>query len=531
MATECAAGVWDCGYDGRATTEACTAYDGEYLDLRGEVWLPVIAGFVMCAMAFTIGANDVANAWGTSVGSKAISLRAATIIAGLSDWLGAVTIGGRVSTTIQQGVSDVEDPGCFACGYCDSQMSVFAVGMFGALIAASVFLALATSTAMPVSTTHAIVGGVVGITVGAVGGGCLSWNVDGGLGGIVLSWVISPLLAGVIGALSYVATDRLILRSPRPRERALTALPALYGLSTFAVVFLVISKNPETKHLPFLLLLLASTAGAALSALVSRFFVVPAVRASMPSRARAAERPAAAGSLYGKVVRLVAGPPEGGEAPRRLLSEEGAAAGDGAADEAEESAGGSGEPSEPAEEGVDHLTAEQRDAVHVFRYLLVFNACLESFAHGANDTANSTAAFAAVYAGYADGIYACEATASFRWIMAIAGFFVLLGIATVGHRVIETVGRGITVVNFQRGWCIEFASTLAVVVATWFGVPVSTTHCQIGAVVFVGLAAFGPAKVSWGMLGKIALSWVLTVPFAGLFAAALMAIFRETIRT
>jgi len=105
-------------------------------------------------MAFTIGANDVANAWGTSVGSGAISLRAATVIAGLADWLGAITLGSGVSTKIQKGVSDVEDPDCWACGRCDSQISVFTIGMFAALIAASVFLMLATFTAMPVSTTR-----------------------------------------------------------------------------------------------------------------------------------------------------------------------------------------------------------------------------------------------------------------------------------------------------------------------------------------------------------------------------------------
>uniref|UniRef100_A0A7S1UC45 Phosphate transporter n=2 Tax=Phaeomonas parva TaxID=124430 RepID=A0A7S1UC45_9STRA len=197
------------------------------------------------------------------------------------------------------------------------------------------------------------------------------------------------------------------------------------------------------------------------------------------------------------------------------------------------------EDSEPKDEPVvdehgvvveENFSVEQEDAIYVFRYLLVFNAVLESFSHGANDTANSTAAFAAIINGNDEGLDACDASESQRRVMFLAGAFVLMGIVTVGYRVIETVGKGITAVNYQRGWCIEFASTFSVVLATWLELPVSTTHCQIGAVTFVGLAAFGADKVKWSTLGQIVISWVLTLPFSGLLAAALAAMFREGLR-
>eukprot|EP00968_Pinguiococcus_pyrenoidosus_P026015 scaffold7052_cov254-Pinguiococcus_pyrenoidosus.AAC.20 len=155
---------------------------------------------------------------------------------------------------------------------------------------------------------------------------------------------------------------------------------------------------------------------------------------------------------------------------------------------------------------------------------------MESFAHGTNDTANAAAAYSVVLAGYEHGLHECDVTPSSRWVMALAGFFILLGITTIGYRVINTIGSNITLVNYQRGWCMEFSSTLAVLVATWFEFPVSTTHCQIGAVVFVGIAAFGPIRVSWSLLAQIGVSWLITVPFSGMLAAALMMIFREIVR-
>ena len=130
-------------------------------------------------------------------------------------------------------VSDVTEKDCWACGYCDSKMSVYMVGMMGAVFGAAIFLGLATFTAMPVSTTHAIVGGVVGVTMVGAGGSCLNWDFDGGLGGIVASWVISPVLSGIIGAGVYLLTDKVILKAASPRATATIAMPILYSSVTW----------------------------------------------------------------------------------------------------------------------------------------------------------------------------------------------------------------------------------------------------------------------------------------------------------
>jgi len=169
------------------------------------------------------------------------------------------------------------------------------------------------------------------------------------------------------------------------------------------------------------------------------------------------------------------------------------------------------------------------DAKYCFRYLLVFNACLESYAHGSNDTANATGAFTAVvttFNGAGNGMYDCGATDTPVWLMVVAGFFVFLGITTFGENVINTIGKQVTFIDFHRGFYVELGSTFAVVVATLAGMPVSTTHCQVGGLFAVGIIAEGWAGVTWGLLGFIAASWVITLPLAGGVAALLTTIFR-----
>lgn len=151
------------------------------------------------------------------------------------------------------------------------------------------------------------------------------------------------------------------------------------------------------------------------------------------------------------------------------------------------------------------MNEEELDATYMFKYLLVFTAALESFAHGSNDTANATGPFSAVYLTYAHGLDDCSRPETPAWIMAVAGFFVFLGVVTMGHRVINTIGKELTAINYQRGFCIEFASTLTVVVASIFDMPVSTTHCQAG-------SASCPRRVTSARIGVDATTYTLLFP-------------------
>ena len=170
-------------------------------------------------------------------------------------------------------------------------------------------------------------------------------------------------------------------------------------------------------------------------------------------------------------------------------------------------------------------------AIFTFRYPLVFVAFLKSFAHGANDTANATAAFQAIYNAYTDGLYACASVETPWWIASVAGLFVGLGVVGYGHRVIQTIGKDLTYIDYQVGLAIEVASMLTVVLASVGGFPVSTTHCQVGATVCVGYVSSGRRGVKLGLVGKIFISWVVTLPLAGGLAAILTATFRKAIET
>mmetsp|Transcript_4877 Transcript_4877/g.10218 ORF Transcript_4877/g.10218 Transcript_4877/m.10218 type:complete len:543 (+) Transcript_4877:19-1647(+) len=530
---QCDSGNYDCAspyYDG---IESCQDYDWAFGSPKNNLFLVVMGSLIMCAMAFGIGGNDVANAWGTSVGSGAIKLRTACIIAGLCDWLGAVTLGYGVSSKITKGVSEVDTQECWACGCSDSFMGVYAVGMLAALIAAATFLLLATFTAMPVSTTHAIVGGVVGVTMMGVGADCLNWNYEGGLGGIVASWIISPLLSGLIGSFVFICTDKLILKSNDPLKRALLSIPFLYALTSLILTYMILIKAGPTKHLSSSVQIGTAFAVAFAVMVVSIAFVVPNVKKNLPSISgdfssgmTAVESVEGNGTTDDKEhLTLADGTLRETSSGERLMN--------GGKPIRIKTDVGLIEETAKASDLVNKTIADEevamrpglKDAIFCFRYLLVFNAALESFAHGANDTANSTAAFSAILNSYSNGLYACESKSTPWWIMGIGGLFVLVGINIIGYRVIETIGENVTAINFHRGYCIEFASTATVVIATLLELPVSTTHCQIGAVTFVGLTAFGKDKVEWRLLGQIVLSWIITIPFAAMLSAVLTASF------
>ena len=169
--TTCAAGVLDCALLPSGSLENnCAEYDGAYRVFAHDGGTLALGAVIAALMAFCLGGNDSANSWASSVGSGAIGLRRGLLLGGFGEWCGATLLGYGVSGTIQKGVADTDAPECWACGYCDSKMSVYNVGMLGALIGAACFLLLATFGKMPVSTTHAIVGGVVGMTL--VGTSC-----------------------------------------------------------------------------------------------------------------------------------------------------------------------------------------------------------------------------------------------------------------------------------------------------------------------------------------------------------------------
>jgi len=542
--TECEEGVQDCSYIDTSSVQSCAEHNDEYPSPDTQGAMMALASIFALFMAFGIGANDAANSWGTSVGSGAVSVRTGVLLCGVFEFFGATCLGSGVSSTIQKGVSEVDDPTCWACGYCDAQTSVYMGGMLGALIGASVFLLIASLTAIPVSTTHAIVGGVVGMTVAGVGTECLNWAIDGGLGGIVLSWVISPILSGLIAVVCYAISMKYIIQTKNPLFRALVLMPILYFLCTFLLIFVTTLKAKAIKNeISLHTKLIISLVFALVVGLFANFVIKPEVKRTLPSCNEATKlyyenygnkKLETDLEMMGNNVKNphtvdLRGDEESTDEPSvKKLETELETNDKGCRSSCNEKAVVTMDllpyPLEAAN-SVDEL-----DAIWVFRYLLVFNACLESFAHGSNDTANATGAFSAVYQMYTAGDD-CQKSDSEVWIMAVAGIFVALGVGTLGYRVIRTIGSQLTLIDFHKGFYIELGSTTATIIATMEKVPVSTTHCQVGAVFAVGLYSklTDNGAVNAGLLMMILLGWVITIPLAGGISMVVVAVSRSVL--
>ncbi|MFQ5955467.1 MAG: inorganic phosphate transporter [Kiloniellales bacterium] len=399
--------------------------------------IAVIFGLFMC---WGIGANDVANALGTSVGSGAITVRTAIIIAAIFEFLGAALAGGHVTKTIRKGIIDpspiVNDP----------QLLIF--GMLAALLAAAMWLSIASFRGWPVSTTHSIVGALVGFGIAGIGMNAVNWTI---IGQIALSWVISPVLGGVIAFVLTVSIQRLILRQEEPFQSAVRWAPAYAFLVGFVMALVTLFKG--LKHLNL-----------DLSVPVS--FVLAAI--------------------LGVVVAAI-----GRYAVSRVKVDTGA-------------------------DKTFHYASVEK----IFAPLMIFTACAMAFAHGSNDVANGVGPLAAVFALVRSGGDVGQTSPLPLWVLVLGGGGIVLGLATYGYRVMQTIGKRITELTPSSGFCATMAAAATVVLASRTGMPVSTTHIAVGAVMGVGLAR-GFAALDLRVIGSIFVSWIVTLPAGGLLAAFL----------
>lgn len=446
----------------------------------------LIAGFYM---AWNIGANDVANAMGTSVGSGALTLRQAVIVAAFLEFSGAFFFGSHVSETIQRGIIDV---GSFAS---DPMLLVY--GMFSALIAAGVWLQLASYYGWPVSTTHTIVGAVVGFGLVCGGIDSVQW---GNVSFIVTSWIISPLLGALFSFGIFTLLRRFIFYTPDPLNAAKKLTPFLVFMVVTLLSLILIFSGLKNLHLgltfpqAFLLSLLMGGIGAFVGwVLVKR---MPNSRSS-PSYQKADAKGAAIHEL---------------EDAQHLLLQAGIAF-------SHEIQGKFSTMVEEIEHYKPFIKIEEKSTFaesqygaveKIFGYLQIMSACLMAFAHGANDVANAIGPLAAALAILSSG--SVESIAPIpTWILALGGFGIVIGLATWGWRVIETIGKKITELTPTRGFAAEFGAATTIVIASQLGMPISTTHTLVGSVLGIGLAR-GIGALNLTMTRDIFISWLVTVP-------------------
>jgi PiT family inorganic phosphate transporter len=403
--------------------------------------LAVIGG---AYMAWNIGANDVANAMGTSVGSKALTLVGAVVVAAIFEFSGAFFVGGGVTKTISKGIISLD----MVAG----REMEFALGMVAALFAAAIWLNIASRLGWPVSTTHSIVGAVLGF--GIVMGGIIavSWNV---VGKIVISWVVSPLCGAIIAVVVYSLVVLPIYRSEFPATHLKRVVPLATGMVFFLLALSMLYKGLKNLHL---------------------------------------DLPVGHALLMATVIGVIAAGVAHLILRRRKL------------------------------EDSKSLSKRIRQTEPIFAVLQVITACYMAFAHGANDVANSIGPLAAVVSVVQTGVIAKESLVPL-WVLALGGVGIVIGLATYGHRVMATIGKKITSITPSRGFSAEFGAATTVLVCSKLGLPVSTTHTLVGAVIGVGMAR-GIRGIDLRIVRDIGVSWVVTIPFTAIITVVLFVLMR-----
>jgi len=379
-------------------------------------------------MAWSIGSNDVANSMATAVGAKAITFRQAVLIAGVLNFVGAVFVGSHVTETIRGNIvkpSTISDPHALLLGFIAS------------LLAAAIWVTLSTWKEMPISTTHSVVGALVGFGLIASGTQSINWFK---LGQVASSWVLSPIVGCIIAFLVFRIIVKLIFDKAKPVESAKIVGPGIIGVTAFMIVSSLLMKTPLGEKIGVttdLTVFTTSIFVGIIVALISMFLL-------RNIRAKSAE---------------------------------------------------------------DYDTVER-----IFRRLQIVTSCYVAFSHGANDIANAIGPVAGIIPLASGQGFSSTAPVPV-WLLALGGFGIAVGCLTWGHKVMRTLGYRITTLTNTRGFSVDFGAATTVLIASKLGMPISTSHTVVGAVIGVGLAR-GLAAVDLGIIKKIIVSWLLTVPVA-----------------
>ena len=396
----------------------------------GTVFLILAAVFGLF-MAWGIGANDVANAMATSVGSKALTIKQAVIIAAIFEFAGAILAGGQVTKTIRKGIVDADQ--------LSANPELLLYGMLASLLAAGVWLLIASKNGWPVSTTHSIVGAIVGFAMVGIGMDAVHWDK---VGFIVMSWVVSPVLSGFIAFMLFRSVLKLILDTEDPFDNAKKYVPYYMFMVGFIISLVTLVKG--LKHV-----------GLHLSTAEQYGYAV----------------------IFGIAIMMV-----GKWFISKIVHD-------------------------PKADKHFHFTNVER----VFGVLMILTACAMAFAHGSNDVANAIGPVAAVVGIVQSGGEVASKSALPLWVLVLGGVGIVIGLVTYGKRVIATVGSQITELTPSRGFAATLAAATTVVFASGTGLPISTTHTLVGAILGVGLAR-GMAALNMTVIRNIFLSWIVTLP-------------------
>ena len=388
--------------------------------------------------AYGVGANDVANAMGTSVGSKVLTIKQAVLVAAVFEFLGAFLAGGGVTQTIRKGVID---PALF-----DGNLEVLIYGMISALFAAGTWLLVASLRGWPVSTTHTIVGAIVGFGIYALGINEINWTVVGNIG---LSWITSPLSSALVAGLFYYICKTYIIDNDS-RFKGLIIRLYIF-LAGFAIALITVTKGLKNifKQQELFVSFQESVLISAIAALLFTFIFYYFSKAKLKQ------------SVYSE---------------------------------------------------------------SQFAYLMIFTSCAVAFAHGSNDVANAIGPLAAINQATNQLLNQPYTLETPLWILFLGATGIVIGLATLGYRVMKTIGENIVKLTPSKGFSAQLAAALTVVIASQLDMPVSTTHTLVGAVIGIGLVE-GASAINFNSVRTIVLSWVITLPAGALLSIAFLELF------
>ncbi|KAI7883589.1 solute carrier family 20 [Lichtheimia hyalospora FSU 10163] len=520
--------------------------------------ITMVAAFID---AYGIGANDVANSFATSVSSGSLSLGQACIVACFTEFLGALLLGSGVADTIKDGIIQIEN-------FADNP-EMLMMGMMCALIGSFTWVLTATRFGWPVSTTHSIIGAVIGMGIAGYGGESVDWTWDGVIQ-IIVSWFLSPVLAGVIASIIYMITKYAILRQVDSVKWAFRLVPLYFFVTVFIAVLYICFKAPGAKNSGLLMshivgIALGCAGGVTILAYLLlmpwlrrvviehedlRFYHIPIIW-FVPKRPMPTEDVERKDSVTTETREAL----EDDADNEKSVTTAATTSNKKLQDDDEVAA----EQSQAVEQTEDnkwtfkrikqkvlaillhginqdvrnlnndrvkkihaHAQLYEDDTEYMFSYLQVLTAIVASFAHGSNDVSNAVGPLAAVYDIWQTAEVNSKSPVPI-WILAYGGAAIDVGLATMGYRLMRSMGNNITYVTPSRGFAAELGASLTVLTASQLGLPVSTTHCITGAITAVGLCNGNWRAVNWKMLSFVMFGWIATLPIAGLVSGLLFA--------